>query len=536
MPPEQPLSMNDTIRDWVIEDAQTPERDRIHIPSSRPAIRHYQEAAIAEPRSALPEEEQTSVRLEIPPHFWQEQRRGWRSNSCGDCQTASQRCVYHVRIVYYRSNALRDEHREIELVSLSILIASDEEGWSMELPTLPNWVRELSLLLVIHGNTAESIGSFFRCRRCQNFTTQLNGARGLCSTCLRTHRVCTSCDEICPEENVSLDARNHAMCGRCSRDFFICSTCGFWTHREDAAAIEIGGRAACRRCEQRGSRHIAPYGTMPPLHFLAKEGDDPSQRSTLYLGIELETDRYPDSKSRSEAGDILGKRDPNHELYWLTSDSTLNNGFEIISQPATLEYHKSEFPWEEITSVIVAHEGHSSSTDTCGLHIHFNKAFFGGDEDAVDLVTMKLLYLIEHFWTKWVKFSRRTQEQLNHYANRYNTGFKDMPLDKVKELKWNAGRYRAVNIGNDKGTIEIRLFQGTLDVNIIYACLELVDFLTRYCRDTSATDIYGLSWHKLVRVISKVKYPYLVAYLEKRELKRGKKKEGGKADNVLDNL
>lgn len=484
-------------------------------------------------------------RLEIPPLFWQKMRREWQRCACPTCCAMRRLDTYPVQIVYYGSYNLRTgQPNQIELASLTILFSSDEDGMNIDIDSVPGGITELSLLLnhsSPHTSDMGRLSNFFQCRRCNNFTIQSDESRGLCSSCYETYRVCISCETLCTADNTETDTRGRAICARCSSNFFICRVCGHWTHRENAWTIEADGALLCGPCGQRGSTHIASYGTTPFLCFLAKEGEESLHTSielcpTLFLGVELETDRYPDSTDRNKAADTLGERDPDRKLYWLTTDSTLRNGFEIISQPATLEFHKSEFPWEEITSTVKNHNGHSSSTETCGLHIHFNKTFFGNDEDTVDLVTMKLLYLIEHFWAKWVKFSRRSREQLNHYANRYNAGFKDMPLAKIKEMKYNAGRYRAINIGNEKNTIEVRLFHGTLDVNIIYACLELVDFLARYCKDTTAADIYGQTWYKLVRSIPKSKYPYLVAFLKKQDLRSGKKKEGKEEANVPDNL
>ena len=68
-----------------------------------------------------------------------------------------------------------------------------------------------------------------------------------------------------------------------------------------------------------------------------------------------------------------------------------------------------------------------------------------------------------------LKFSRRSQDQLNRWAARY--GYKDRPEEILKAAKKGEyGRYACVNIMN-RDTIEFRIFRGTLKYNTLAAAL-----------------------------------------------------------------
>ena len=101
----------------------------------------------------------------------------------------------------------------------------------------------------------------------------------------------------------------------------------------------------------------------------------------------------------------------------------------------------------------------SHQAGTCGLHIHVNRDAFGNTEGLQDVRIARILYFFEKNWEELLKFSRRTQSQLNQWAARY--GYKDQPREILDHAKkgGEGGRYSCVNLQN-RDTIEFRIFRG----------------------------------------------------------------------------
>ena len=92
---------------------------------------------------------------------------------------------------------------------------------------------------------------------------------------------------------------------------------------------------------------------------------------------------------------------------------------EIVTHPMTLHYHKNKMPWAEIMESAIHMYYRSHKTSTCGLHVHVNRTAFGNTREAQDECISRVLYFVEHHWNELLKFSRRTEYQMNRWAARY---------------------------------------------------------------------------------------------------------------------
>lgn len=54
----------------------------------------------------------------------------------------------------------------------------------------------------------------------------------------------------------------------------------------------------------------------------------------------------------------------------------------------------------------------SHQARTCGLHIHVSRRAFGTTEEQQDACIARILYFFEKHWEELLKFSQRTQQQL----------------------------------------------------------------------------------------------------------------------------
>lgn len=156
----------------------------------------------------------------------------------------------------------------------------------------------------------------------------------------------------------------------------------------------------------------------------------------------------------------------------------------------------------------------SHQAGTCGLHIHVNRDAFGNTEGLQDVRIARILYFFEKNWEELLKFSRRTQSQLNQWAARY--GYKDQPGEILDHAKkgGEGGRYSCVNLQN-RDTIEFRIFRGTLKYNTLIATLQLVDRVCEVALNLSDAQLKELSWTTFA---AGCHAPELVRYLKERRL------------------
>jgi len=127
----------------------------------------------------------------------------------------------------------------------------------------------------------------------------------------------------------------------------------------------------------------------------------------LYLGVEEEVDRVQDREGLCE--DLISISN-GEELFYLKRDGSLSDegGLEIVTHPMTINYHKTKMVWKEIIGMCEAHNAKSHNAGNCGLHVHFNKDFFGS-RDSIDICSYKLMLIMSKFVEQISRFSRRKE-------------------------------------------------------------------------------------------------------------------------------
>ena len=231
-----------------------------------------------------------------------------------------------------------------------------------------------------------------------------------------------------------------------------------------------------------------------------------------FFGVELEIDEAGESDTNAER--IMDITNIGRTLAYCKHDGSLDDGFEIVTHPMTLDFHCREMPWEEVMAKAVEMGYTSHQAGTCGLHVHVNRTAFGKTEAEQDAPIARVLYFFEKFWNELLKFSRRTQPQLDQWAARY--GYKEQPREILDHAKGgrHAGRYTAVNLTNSS-TVEFRMFRGTLKYNTLIATLQLLDRICDIAIYMTDADLQAMSWPTFV---SGCTQPELVQYLKERRL------------------
>lgn len=329
----------------------------------------------------------------------------------------------------------------------------------------------------------------------------------LCDSCLHRETVrCQRCGERIWRDDNAGDS-DTPLCQRCYERYYTsCVDCGRVIHQDDAYYIdEDDYDARCYGCHCRHADHrvIRDYYYKPTPVFFG-EGE-------RYWGVELEVD--DGGESNRNAARILAVANSNEELVYIKHDGSLNEGFEIVTHPMTLDYHMNKMPWGEIMDEAKRMGYRSHQSGTCGLHFHVNRSAFGETEAEQEAVIARILYFFEKHWEELLKFSRRTQKQLQQWANRY--GLKEQPQDILKHAKGNQERYTCVNLTNYH-TLEFRMFRGTLRLNSLQAALQLLDRICDVALYLTDEEIKNMSWTSFVAGCSHL--PELVQYLKERRL------------------
>jgi len=231
------------------------------------------------------------------------------------------------------------------------------------------------------------------------------------------------------------------------------------------------------------------------------------------MGVELEIDGAGELDSKaSQILDVANRG--GLELLYCKHDGSLDDGFELVSHPMSLDFHQKEMPWAAVLEEAVRLGYQSHQASTCGLHVHVSRSAFGVTEAEQDAAIARILYFFERHWEELLKFSRRTPRQLERWAARY--GYKEQPREILDHAKKGdgAGRYTCVNLQNED-TIEFRIFRGTLKLNTLIATLQLVDRICDVALFLSDEELKAISWTTFV---SGCTQPELVQYLKERRL------------------
>ena len=331
----------------------------------------------------------------------------------------------------------------------------------------------------------------------------------LCEACADEETViCTHCGErIYRDDNAGDD--NTPLCQSCyDRHYTSCERCGRIIHQYDAY-YEDGDEDTplCYDCHTRVSREkaIHDYYYKPTPLF---RGAGPR-----YFGVELEIDFGGEDDDSAQQIMEIANGNGVENLY-CKHDGSLDDGFELVTHPMTLHYHMKKMPWARILQEAVSLGYTSHQAGTCGLHVHVNRNAFGDTEEARDAVIARILYFFEKNWEELLKFSRRTQRQLEHWAARY--GYKEQPKELLDHAKkgGHGGRYSCVNLQNTD-TIEFRIFRGTLKYNTLIATLQLLDRICDVALFMSDDELKAMSWTTFAAGCTQ---PELVRYLKERRL------------------
>ena len=222
-----------------------------------------------------------------------------------------------------------------------------------------------------------------------------------------------------------------------------------------------------------------------------------NEKNTLIMGVENEVQiKSSCNLSRYDVvDDVLADL---NDFVICKNDSSIGYGFEIVSSPATFDYHKTA--WDRFFSNSAKHLRSYRDT-TCGLHIHVGRSFFP------KIAVGKLLEFIN---------SDINREFLDKVAHRGSTNycFRDNKL-KIKNVNHFRDRGALHIYVHHVPTHEFRLFSGNVKKESFFKTLEFVHALCHFvkyeCSNTNPNYRDFVSYAKK----NSFTYPYLFNWLIK---------------------
>lgn len=396
--------------------------------------------------------------------------------------------------------------------------------------------------------------------------------RAYCETChAELFATCEHCGEICYRDDVSSVYVGHAgweeWCPNCVDDFaFECEDCGDLTSND--YHNEIDGEDICDDCANHSSRYeecvccgeihivdnmsysdrqggyacddcyndcvvINNYHSGPrPLLWLSNNPADRYNRKyKLFVGVELEIDKGGERDDHAEEIVEAGGHTPNEDIT-CESDGSLDDGFEIISTTATVDYHIHGYGWDDMMARAIDLGYTSHDAGTCGLHVHMDREYFADMQQVNPEAVLTVIVANNDEWLK--RFSRRSYfgycqflpERYKFHSEDFKSKDKygnELDRDEVMYRLGNAqrqlsGHGSCLNFDGYR-TLEVRFNRGTLNYSTFVATMQFIQMLADIVKSChhieQACDVTLRNFKSLAR---RRGYKEFLEYLKRRNI------------------
>ena len=349
---------------------------------------------------------------------------------------------------------------------------------------------------VTHSNDGNPLcmDCLYMCERCDWIGSRNNddyhdidGNSIWCSNCTENYAAwCERHEEYVTSSMYYIRDAHESWCVYCAENY------SSWC--EDCDEYYADG---CDNCSDTG-QDIHDYNYRPDPIFRSVEGED----TKLYFGIEIETEVSRSGYDISSCSEYAAQLEHNHDLAYLKHDGSLNNGFEIVTHPASHAYYKKEDNplWATLEGLRERPYAMKSwDTGTCGLHIHISRAGFSSG--AHQHRFLQLVYSNPEFYSTlagreashWAKFDDvvKSERERDEYGS--TIGYKEWRSYKRKLSHHNdncSDRYSAVNTLN-RHTLEMRIFRGSINPRTVKAAIDLAHASVEYTRELRVPDVWA---------------------------------------------
>ena len=318
----------------------------------------------------------------------------------------------------------------------------------------------------------------------------LDNLETICDTCFED---CGSCEDCgCIDHVEQMHFHNDELhCDTCfSENYNSCNECENIEHNDDMHYSPIDDIARCSDCHTEHidrSLLIKNYSYKPEPIFHSVYGfEKPHQGSKekrLFFGFELEIERGENcGLDRLEIAEQINQLMHGCgmlDLLYFKWDSSLTDGFEVISHPMSYAFfkkHRNVF--KRLLKMLRNYGVVSYKSGNCGLHIHLGRQAF----------THSHFLKFQNFWNVEKNHSmliKLSQRKYFGYCNLTNRGKAELvSMSKMKNEGYSSERSVALNCTNRK-TIEVRIFRGTLNTTSFFKAFESVFAIFDYTKKMS---------------------------------------------------
>lgn len=257
--------------------------------------------------------------------------------------------------------------------------------------------------------------------------------------------------ECCRYKKLKSDKKrtkdNKELCSTCYKKYyFVCENCSKEYSSSDKSHLV---RNYCENCAP--DSKVLNYQYKPlVLKFLG------NKRDKIFMGVELE---IGGAESNESLVNVIEKYTNYKDFYFKKDNSIPNYGFEIVTHPANLGYHKKI--WKNLFEDLRFNS--INQITNCGLHAHFSRSLF----DLNDIAVLDC-------------FCNNCDDLLEQYAGR---SFNRYCLAVHKNLyNWGQNttdRYSAVNLNNEK-TIELRFCKSANNYDDFVKKIEFLHSIVKF--------------------------------------------------------
>ena len=308
-----------------------------------------------------------------------------------------------------------------------------------------------------------------------------------CHVCANEHAyVCFNCNKFYSNRRSYIQLHGN-VCYDCylTLDHFVCCNCD-----GEFLSDRYGTDDLCITCANEKVSNCLNY-TFKPCPNFYKTKEEEKNDNLLFLGIELECGCSP---TYHNVINFITKNA--NSFYYMKRDASIPAyGCEVVTHPATLDYHLNKAEWKNLLDSAKSYKL-DSDNDRCGIHIHMSRIFF----DCKDIYNID--YLVNNFSDFWKKIARRE----SHYSAYVSKNAREWG-------RQTTDRHCALNLSNPY-TIELRIFKGTLDINILFAYMEITNCLANFVKTIDNINQKDII-EKFCNYCKNQKTKYLNEYLDK---------------------
>lgn len=337
-----------------------------------------------------------------------------------------------------------------------------------------------------------------------------------CEDCLDEHAwKCDCCGNYYTYDVDNYEVDGDTICEDCKNEYTsCCAECGDRHYERNMHYDEDEGEFYCDDCYediQRNGNVIEDYHTSHHetrwFHNTNGISTTEAYSDVVYVGTESETSHARNTLECERIARLIRDIDTQKQHFFIEHDGSLDYGFEIISQPFTIDGLNDDV-CHIMEALKIASDNGMKAHDTtdCGLHIHFTRCILGSTEKKQYNTLLRLVDFFDQFKNDLIAFNRR---EFTHYCeayyinvNNYDTR-REAIRDAVPSLRGD-DRYYAINTTNAK-TIEIRAPKGTLNTTTYCATIRFYYDLICACRDLSSVEFYDGETIRLDNVLDNQK-------------------------------